>query len=298
MASLIIYHSPCADGMASAWCFTNYSIQAKFEPYNYDKSPPKNVSNYEYVYIVDFSFDPEDIEKMATQVKKKVIVLDHHQTACDKLMKLSKKRNKKLDIVLDTTRAGCQITWDYLCDKHHKSIRRPPFLDYIADRDLWKWELPYSREVNTAMHHDKYLSFENFDQLFTNWLHHFDILRKRGREILKFNNTTMRKILWSSAIVELRGIKMLAVNSTILISELGNLALEKCIPKVDVVLIWRYNIRDQLFECSVRTNESVDASVVAGLFNGGGHPRASGFSFSGNLLNEFIFIDRIRYIEK
>jgi len=298
MATLVIYHSPCADGLASAWCFTNFHVQVNFEPYNYNKEPPKDVSGYKYVYIVDFSFEAEVIKRMTEQVEKKVIVLDHHKTACEKLEKLSRKRNKKLDIVLDMTRAGCQITWDYLCEKFDNIKRRPMFIEYIADRDLWTWKLPYSREVNTAMHHNKYLTFEKFDNMYIDWLTNFDMLRKKGKEIIQFNETMMRKILWSSVIVELRGIKMLAINSTILISELGNMGIEKCVPKTNIVLIWRYNKKEDEYECSIRTNENVDATVVSGLFGGGGHARAAGFSYKGDLLNEMKYIENIKYIEK
>ena len=41
-------------------------------------------------------------------------------------------------------RSGCQIVWDEFMTTPVLGISkpRPKFIDYIADGDLWKWELP------------------------------------------------------------------------------------------------------------------------------------------------------------
>jgi len=278
--NLVIYHSPCSDGLASAWCFAHFGVDAEFVPFNYGKEPPENVEKFDNIFIVDFSFSSKIIEEMSRRVKKQVVVLDHHKTAFENLADL--KNNEKLTLILDNDRAGCQITWDYLCPKFGYELR-PVFLDYIADRDLWLWKLPFSKEINTALLHEKMITFEHFDELYLNWMDSFEILKQKGLQVLEFNNNVMNKIIQKSDFVELRDFKMLAINSTIFISELGNLGLEKF--PINAVLIWRYNFQKEEFECSVRTNEHIDATKIAKLFGGGGHIRAAGFTVK-NLLKE------------
>jgi len=104
-----------------------------------------------------------------------------------------------------------------------------------------------------------------------NWMDSFKV---------DFNN----KIIQKSDFVELRGFKMLAINSTIFINELGDLALEKF--PINAVLIWRYNLQKEEFECSVRTNEHIDATKIAKLFGSCSSRGSVEFTLKKNLLKE------------
>jgi hypothetical protein len=77
---LVCYHSPCLDGFASAWVvghrfgFDNVEfIGVKYG------DPVPDMTDRE-VYIVDFSYPPEVLIP-AAKTAKKIVVLDHHETA-------------------------------------------------------------------------------------------------------------------------------------------------------------------------------------------------------------------------
>ena len=50
--------------------------------------------------------------------------------------------------MFDTTQSGCELTWKYLYADH---CPVPAILRYVGDRDLWKFELEMSEEVNLAI---------------------------------------------------------------------------------------------------------------------------------------------------
>lgn len=67
---------------------------------------------------------------------------------------------KGLDFAhFDMTKSGAVLTWEYF---HDKSV--PKLLLHIQDRDIWKWSIPGSDEILTAL--DCYpQEFEIWDDL-------------------------------------------------------------------------------------------------------------------------------------
>lgn len=47
----------------------------------------------------------------------------------------------------DMNRSGSQMAWDYF----FPDFARPAMIDYIADRDLWRFKLPGSREIAAVL---------------------------------------------------------------------------------------------------------------------------------------------------
>ena len=303
---LVIYHSPCYDGMSSAWCFHRFKDEfyedIEFRGMNYHEAHTVSsipIEDYTELFIVDFSFDPDSLLDLCKRIQKKVTLLDHHQTAIDKLSDLSRKRNKKLHIELDADRAGCQITWDYLSQRFfNEHVKRPQFLDYVADRDLWRWKLPFSREVNKMMGDTRSLSsFEKMDTLAQSWYSHFNTFRKQGRDILRYEESMIRKIVYASATLCMldtpdgQTYSVFVVESPILMSEIGHSILKwKGTPEHDIVLIWRYTPETQLYHVSVRSTQR-DITPLCRAMGGGGHPHAGGFTCTSLPIR---FVSRVR----
>lgn len=57
-------------------------------------------------------------------------------------------------------RSGAQMAWDFF----HRGAPRPPLVDYVGDRDLWRFALPHSREVAAFVFAHEY-TFDNWDLL-------------------------------------------------------------------------------------------------------------------------------------
>lgn len=178
---LVIYHGNCADGFSAAWVF--YHMQDKieqgfdFHAGIYGEIPPD--CSDRIVYLVDFSYKKAIVLEIC-KVAKKVILIDHHKTAIEDLKDLqdisSPLYQKNFDWYVDIERSGAMLAWDYW-NNHvgeltytpgNSSYEQPPMLlDYVQDRDLWKFKLPGSREVSASVFSNKY-SFEKWDELMLN----------------------------------------------------------------------------------------------------------------------------------
>jgi oligoribonuclease NrnB/cAMP/cGMP phosphodiesterase (DHH superfamily) len=133
---LCIYHGNCADGFTSAWVVR----QALGEGVDYHagvyQDAPPNVEGRD-VLMVDFSYKRPVLEAMREQAAS-ILILDHHKTAEADLQDLP-----GVQTVFDMNRSGARITWDHF----FPDVAPPPLLLHIEDRDLWRFALPWTREI-------------------------------------------------------------------------------------------------------------------------------------------------------
>lgn len=136
MKPLCIYHGNCADGFTSAWVM-HHAYLGGIELFagTYGQEPP-DVTGRE-VYMVDFSYKRPVLEAMRDKAKS-ITVLDHHKTAEADLRDLA-----GVHTVFDMERAGCRITWDHC----NPGVPYPKTLLHVEDRDLWRFALPLTREI-------------------------------------------------------------------------------------------------------------------------------------------------------
>jgi oligoribonuclease NrnB/cAMP/cGMP phosphodiesterase (DHH superfamily) len=155
-----IYHKDCADGFCAAWIFNNYSIDrsVKFIPMTHGMNPEDIKEDIvdKNVLIVDFSFKRPTLLNLKS-LAKSILVVDHHKTAKDDL--------EGLDfVVFDMEKCGASLLWHVLYNS------KPPFLvEYVEDRDLWKWKLDNSKYVNAAIQIAPY-DFTYWNALFSSSL--------------------------------------------------------------------------------------------------------------------------------
>lgn len=172
---LVIYHGNCADGFGAAWAVRKYYEKflhagmdmPDFYPGVY-QDPPPDVRD-RLVILVDFSYKRPVLEQMAKSAHG-ILILDHHASAADDLKGFSSAGDTVLDLELcaegdiralfDLERSGAGIAWDYF----HPHDPRPPLIDVIEDRDLWRFDLPNTREIQAALFSYPYV-FEVWDEL-------------------------------------------------------------------------------------------------------------------------------------
>ena len=162
---LVIYHSKCADGFSAAWCFWHkYGQECDFHPGVYSEEPP-DVAGRD-VYLVDFSYKRDVVEQMLAQAKS-VCLIDHHKTAIEDLTPLFIQDSymgepKQLACFVDLNRSGATLAWDYLFPNE----TRPLLLGHVEDRDLWRFKLPGTREIQAFVFSHEY-TFEMWDKLMS-----------------------------------------------------------------------------------------------------------------------------------
>lgn len=140
---LILFHDMCMDGLVAAWvAWRRFLISAEYVAVRYGEDPPNCKDRP--VYILDFCYSPELTNRIADEATT-VVILDHHKTAVDRFQAAWKERADVVTL-FDITRSGAQLAAAYFNAQSHNWI-----IDYVEDRDLWKFSLPQSREVNAAI---------------------------------------------------------------------------------------------------------------------------------------------------
>lgn len=255
----VIYHANCTDGFGAA--FSAWKLLGNRAEYyacsHGQKPPPIKGKN---VVILDFSFDNKTTKKMIKEAKN-LLVIDHHKSAMVELHDIS-------NTYFDMTKSGAMLSWEWF----HPGKEPPKFIQYIMDRDLWKWELPYSKEFSAAFDMVPF-EFEEFEKFEDDSV--FDDAVKRGSYILAYSKTVVKKVCEKATEKTYKGMKVLVVNSSHWMSEIG----AKLSPDCDFALIWYYSHDEQRTKVSLRAfHDHVDVSEIAKDFKGGGHKKAGGFT--------------------
>lgn len=259
----VLYHASCPDGFCSAWlAWLTYGENASYHAMNYGDKPPENLAPN--VLIVDYSFKRNVLLELAA--KYNVVVLDHHKTAEEDL--------KGLDFcTFAEGKSGAGLTYEYFKYGEATSMHWLPA--YVQDRDLWKWELPYSKEVNA------YIATLPFE--FEVWYEAAQLeaapVVEGGRAILHFEDSIIQSAIKSSMrVVEFCGHTVPIVNATAFLrSELGHAIVDKTTYPFGLVYT---EMADGKFKYSIRVSDQsdFDASELAKQFGGGGHKKAASFT--------------------
>ena len=270
---LVIYHKGCADGIAAAWCFwKQYGDSYEYHPGVYNEPPP-DIFNRD-VFMVDFSYKHE-IMAMICQYANKVVLLDHHKSALEDLWDLANLQN--FDMSNATfEKSGAMIAWDYVKNVAKHKRKLPALLQHIQDRDLWKFELPHTKEIMLAVFSYE-SSISSYDKLLSLTNNGLKGLIKEGAVIeRKFNKDLEDNIRQCSRMVEIGGYTVPVANMNgMYASEAGN----KMSENHPFAGIYYDTAKHRVF--SLRSRESgIDVSVIAASYGGGGHKHAAGFKVS------------------
>lgn len=258
MNHFVIYHGGCYDGFCSAWLWNKIYPNSEYYSGIYQTKPP-DVSGRDVV-LLDFSYKRPILEEL-NKTANSLLVLDHHKTAQQDLEGLNYCQ-------FDMDRSGARMTFDYLnmADDYNDDL-----INYIQDRDLWTWKLPYSKEINACIQSYS-LTFEDFD-ILNDRFNNFEQMRAEGAAILRNNKKIVEEHFDKSQEIVFDGHKVLEVNATVLMSEIGG-RLAKNRP---FGMTYFINKNGEKIYSLRSTNEGVDVSEIAKKYGGGGHRNAAGF---------------------
>ena len=254
----VIYHADCTDGFGAAYsAWKSLGNRAEYHACKHG-TPPPSVKG-KSVAILDFSFDNATTKKMIEEAEN-LIIIDHHKSAMVELHDIS-------NTIFDMKHSGARLAWDFF----HPGKEPPKFINYIEDRDLWTWELPYSKEFSAAFDMIPF-EFEEFEKFEDDSV--FDDAVKRGSYILAYAKTVVKKVCEKAQPRQMNGENVLVVNASHWISEIG----ARLSPDCNFAVIWFWDHEDQNTKVSLRGfHETVDVSEIAKTFGGGGHKKAAGF---------------------
>jgi oligoribonuclease NrnB/cAMP/cGMP phosphodiesterase (DHH superfamily) len=275
---VLIYHDFCPDGFGSRWAFeTLYGDTMEYVPMTYGQEIPFSLKNKE-VFVADFSFERSLVEKIHEEAKS-FVLLDHH---------ISAKRN--LDDLpycfIDINRSGAVLSWMYTRKVSFEDV--PMILKLIEDRDIHKWEIEDSGKMLSYLDS---LGFDlnqwsDFDSIIKSPEGIVDV-KKVGMFLDNFKKTSVNSIAKKRHKIKIDGHVMWACNASFLHSNVANSLVG--IDGYDIGCSYYFDGKKYIISLrSLKKNEKIDVSLIAGKFGGGGHKAAAGFSVSVETFYKFL----------
>jgi len=260
---IVFYHVKDNDGLGSAWvAWKKFKDKADYFGIDYH-SEPKFDYRDKTIYFLDIH-PSDDIASTLRQNKNRLILVDHHLSTEQVLSLYDEYR-------FDINHSAAVLSWKYFFPQ--KPV--PKILTYIEDIDIWRHQIPFSREIDTII--DVYATdFKQWDKLAKEIER--PLKRKKyitiGQIITSYQDKLIDKIVNKAKLVKFEGYTVFAVNSPILISEVGNALVKKQPP---LAIVWS-EINHAIW-FSLRSDDSCDVSKIAEKYGGGGHKGAAAFYF-------------------
>lgn len=283
---ICIYHGNCADGFGAAWAVRNaLGKEIEFHPGVYQEDPPDVTAKD--VILVDFSYKKPVLEKMAEKARS-VLILDHHKSAFEDLQGYDSPADywedhiKEVEDMQDPMqwlfpsiirarfnmqKSGAIMAWEFF----NPDEEAPLLLKHIQDRDLWKFELEGTRQIQATLF--------SYPYHFSTWSALIDegpaklirdgnaIERKHHKDIKEFIAAAKCRFV-------IDGCDVPTLNAPYFYSSDAGHIMAQGEPFA--ACYWD-TPSGRVF--SLRSsNEGLDVSVIAAKFGGGGHKNAAGFT--------------------
>lgn len=301
-----------ADGFGAAyavWKALKDTCELLFIPVQYGQEPPYEklkAFSPDKIYIVDFSYKAPVLKEL-NSIYPDLTVWDHHATALPELQAWCNTEETQHvnprggSFFYSSTQSGCGLVWDMFHLDHEwlpelyefqPSLPIPEILLYVQDRDLWKFELENSKEINAyiaTLPED----FEVWDDFYLPEAY------TAGRAVLAFQNAQIERRLkdvrmvtwgkyegfnadsdtifypdgaWAEQVLH----QIPFLNCSENHSEVGA-ALNAAYPESPFSVTY-CDRADGKRSYSLRSNNGFDVSGVTKAFGGGGHRAAAGFT--------------------
>jgi oligoribonuclease NrnB/cAMP/cGMP phosphodiesterase (DHH superfamily) len=261
---VVVYHGDCPDGFGGAWAaWKKFGARAAYLPARDRNAPPCKLKDKE-VYLIDYTYEPAVVKKLIKD-NIRVTAIDHHVSQ-EAAVRLTDRYS------YDIKHSGAALAWKYF----HPGKKVPMLLRYIEDGDLYKWNVPHSRELLMLIELASF-DFKTWSRLakdLENPRTHATYIKK-GALLLFYNRSLWERLLPNAELVKFDGKKIFALNCPrYFADDLGHALAAKT---HSFALLWNEsggNIR-----VSLRSEGNADVAKIAKKYGGGGHKRSSGFSF-------------------
>ncbi len=258
----ILYHGGCPDGFGGAYAaWKKFGDSAEYIPVTYGLPTPEGLEGHE-IYFIDFCY-PKPIMDTLVKNAASMTVLDHHLGVKDVVESMP-------NYVFDINRSGATIAWSYF----HPNTPVPLLLQYVTEGDLWRFALPNSHSA-IAYAYANTFSFEAWDELAKRFDNPEELKRiiERGDIYLEYRAVLIEQIAQKAVLVSFEGYECYLASAThIFASDVGNL-LARTKPPLALVA----NLYGDVLNISLRSDTSIDISIIARKYGGNGHPHAAGF---------------------
>lgn len=273
-----LYHDNCFDGFGAAYAvWRRYgSRETCYQAVQYGNTPITLPDDTTELWLVDFCYRRDVLERYKQQVDR-LVIIDHHKTIEKDLAGFD------CDIkIFDSNYSGAYLTYRHLNGDGPEDV--PLLYDYLQDRDLWRFDLPKSLEVNAYIRTIPY-DFGAWVELEERLQSDFNGAVLEGAATLRLVDRSVEMMCLQTRLERIGGYDVPTVNAAAFWSETGHHMLEQN-PEAPFVCMY-FDRADGVRVYSLRSGEDFDCSVIAKRYGGGGHAKASGFRlpYDGNFLS-------------
>ena len=278
---LVIYHGRnCPDGFAAALAARLFYGE-RAEYLGLDHGDVTKVEDLPALHgravtILDFSFSPEILAQVEARAAK-LVLLDHHQSAADKLTGFACRCGV---VHFDMGKSGARLAWEFF----HPDQSVPELVKFIEDRDIWVWRYPESAAFLAA------LDMEVFD--FSRWaeIAAFDAAQlaqfmARGQAMDEKFSKLAADIADGAQPVVFNGESGLMVNAPGMFHSLVGELLSK--KSGTFALMWTAG-KGGIVKVGLRSQRGYNCIALAESMGGGGHAQACGFKMNPERLPQLL----------
>lgn len=278
---LVIYHGRnCPDGFAAALAARLFYGE-RAEYLGLDHGDVTKVEDLPALHgravtILDFSFSPEILAQVEARAAK-LVLLDHHQSAADKLTGFACRCGV---VHFDMGKSGARLAWEFF----HPDQSVPELVKFIEDRDIWVWRYPESAAFLAA------LDMEVFD--FARWaeIAAFDAAQlaqfmARGQAMDEKFSKLAVDIADGAQPVVFNGENGLMVNAPGMFHSLVGEVLSK--KSGTFALMWTAG-KGGIVKVGLRSQRGYNCIALAESMGGGGHAQACGFKMNPERLPQLL----------
>ena len=263
---IVLYHAECPDGFAAAWvAHKKFGDLAEYLPVFHNNTAILDNFAGTQVYLLDITYDMATMKQLIA--RNEVTVLDHHQ-----MRKKEVESAQRHAFSLDKSGAG--LAWEHF----FSGQSLPYLLGLIQEEDLWKFKSENVKEILAAVsiYPGAYTDFAVFDKLVNDL--EVPAIRNtfaaEGKIVVRHRDKLIADMVKRANPIIFDGMDILAINASMLVSEIGNTVASAHQPPV--ALIW--SVRRGRIAISLRSDGTIDVAKIAQKYGGGGHKAAAAFT--------------------
>jgi oligoribonuclease NrnB/cAMP/cGMP phosphodiesterase (DHH superfamily) len=268
---LILYHGKgCSDGFAAALAAWIY-YEGKAEFIGLDHGQVQSLADLpavagRAVYILDFSFPQEILSAIEEAGVAKLVLLDHHKSAAEKLTGFACRCGV---LHFDMSKSGARLAWEFF----HPETEVPALVRYIEDRDIWAWQYPESGAFLSALDMEE-KDFARWQALAAFTPEQLTAFMARGAAMDEKYRKLCADLAEGAQPLVFNGVEGLMVNAPGMFHSLvGDLLSAK---SGTFALMWSAG-QGGAVKCGLRSQRNFDCIALAESMGGGGHAQACGF---------------------
>ncbi|MFN7857514.1 MAG: DHH family phosphoesterase [Acidovorax sp.] len=279
-APLILYHGRgCPDGFGAAlaaWLF--YGDSAEYLGLDHgDIATIDDLPDVRgrAVYILDFSFSA-DVMAALDERAAKLVMLDHHKSAAEKLTGFACRCGV---VHFDMNKSGARLAWEFF----QPLTPVPPLVQYVEDRDIWKWEFAESAGFLSALDMEPQ-AFERWRDIASFTPAQLEHFMARGAAMDERFRKLAADIAEGAQPLVFNGIPGLMVNAS---GMFHSLVGDNLSAKTGTFgLMWSAGAHG--VKVGLRSQRNFDCIALAESMGGGGHAQACGFKMKVQRLPELL----------